>query len=80
MTSLACDRFGLDDRGRVVEGAFADLVLFDDAAIIDTATYDDPKQEPDGIAAVIVNGSVALDAGQHTGVGTGRPLRYRRGD
>jgi len=77
MTSLACDRFGLVDRGRVEVGAFADLVLFDEASVIDTATYDDPKQEPDGIAAVIVNGEVALDAGRHTGIGSGRPLRYR---
>lgn len=80
MTSLACDRFGLVDRGRIVEGGFADLVLFDDANVIDTATYDDPKREPDGIAAVIVNGELALEAGRHTGVGSGRPLRYRRGD
>ena len=56
------------------------LVLFDDANVIDTATYDDPKREPDGIAAVIVNGELALEAGRHTGVGSGRPLRYRRDD
>ena len=56
MTSLSCDRFGLVDRGRIVEGQFADLVVFDPDTVIDTATYDDPKQEATGIDMVIVNG------------------------
>ncbi len=79
MTSLSCDRFGLADRGRVVEGNFADLVLFDPATITDTATYDDPKQEPIGIELVIVNGRTAYRDGEHTGVGSGRFLRYEAG-
>ncbi len=78
MTSLACDRFGLAGRGRIQEGAFADLVLFDPATVQDTATYPEPKQEPLGIELVIVNGQVAIERGQHTGVGSGRMLRYRR--
>jgi N-acyl-D-amino-acid deacylase len=90
MTSLSADRFGLVDRGRVAEGAFADLVLFDQAAVSDVATYDDPKQEPVGIELVTVNGRIAFDAGhggsptargapasRHTGTGAGRFLRYR---
>jgi N-acyl-D-amino-acid deacylase len=77
MTSLPCDRFGLAGRGRIQEGAYADLVLFNPATIQDTATYKDPKQEPMGIEMVIVNGEVALERGQHTGVGAGRMLRHR---
>lgn len=77
MTSLACDRFGLTDRGRVREGGYADLVLFDPATVKDMATYDQPKLEPVGIHAVIVNGRVAYSGGTHTGVGSGRMLRYR---
>lgn len=76
MTSLSCDRFGLSDRGRLVEGGFADLVVFDPATVQDTATYDDPKQEPDGIEMVMVNGRVAYDHGTHTGASAGRMLRY----
>ncbi|MBN9494229.1 D-aminoacylase [bacterium] len=78
MTSLACDRFGLAGRGRIQEGAFADLVLFDPATVQDTATYPDPKQEPVGIDLVVVNGQVAVEKGKHTGAGSGRMLRYRR--
>jgi len=79
MTSLSCDRFGLVDRGRVIVGGYADLVLFDPDVIADTATYEDPHQEPVGIDLVVVNGKVALTAGTHTGVGSGRALRFRRG-
>ncbi|HJN51897.1 MAG: D-aminoacylase [Pseudomonadales bacterium] len=78
MTSLSAETFGLVDRGRVKEGYWADLVLFDPNTVIDTATYDDPKQEPDGIRLVVVNGQIAYRNGSHTGVGTGKMLRYRR--
>jgi len=78
MTSLSCDRFGFVDRGRIAEGQFADLVLFDPATVIDTATYDDPKQEAVGIDLVVVNGRIALRDGVHTGVGGGRLLHFGR--
>jgi N-acyl-D-amino-acid deacylase len=78
MTSLSAETFGLLERGQIREGYWADLVLFDPATIIDTATYDDPKREPDGIQMVIVNGQVAYEQGTHTGVGSGKMLRYRR--
>jgi len=77
MTSLAALTFGLTDRGEIRAGYWADLVLFDPEAVIDTATYDDPKREPQGLALVIVNGKVAYDGGRHTGVGSGRMLRFR---
>jgi N-acyl-D-amino-acid deacylase len=78
MTSDSCARFGLVDRGLVKEGYWADLVLFDPAAVKDLATYEDPKQEPAGISLVVVNGQVSCEQGQHTGVGAGQMLRYKR--
>ena len=78
MTSLSCDRFGFVDRGRVAEGQFADLVLFDPDAVADTATYDHPKQEATGIDTVIVNGRVAFDHGMHTRIGGGRLLSFNQ--
>jgi len=79
MTSLAAKTFGLNDRGVIAPGMWADLVVFDPHSIVDTATYDDPKQEPDGIGWVIVNGQVAYALGNHRAAGSGKMLRYRRG-
>lgn len=59
-------------------GAYADLVLFDPETVRDTATYDDPKREPEGIELVIVNGAVAYDHGRHTQAGSGRLLFFKR--
>lgn len=66
MTSLPAATFGLKDRGRIREGAWADLVVFDRNRIHDTATYDQPLSYPEGIYYVIVNGSVVLDKGRIT--------------
>jgi N-acyl-D-amino-acid deacylase len=78
MTSLPAERFGMIGRGLIREGYHADLVLFDPDTIQDTATYEDPKQEPVGIGLVVVNGQIAVEDGRHTAVGSGRMLRYRR--
>lgn len=79
MTSLSADRFGLVDRGRLVNGGFADVVMFDPDTINDTATYQDPQQEPDGISLVAVNGQIGFESGVHTEAGSGRALRYQSG-
>src|SRR5436309_15169537 len=63
MTSLPSDRFGLRDRGRLAEGAFADLVLFDADRVRDLATYEMPHRFPEGITCVVVNGTVAWAEG-----------------
>lgn len=78
MTSLAAATFGLDNRGRIEPGCWADLVLFDPATVKDGATYDEPKTPPVGIRLVLVNGQVACDDGVPTGAGSGKMLRYRR--
>jgi N-acyl-D-aspartate/D-glutamate deacylase len=84
MTSLPARVFGMENRGRIAPGYWADLLLFDAGHIIDRATYDAPQTEPDGVRAVIVNGQLAYEQplagapGVHTGVGSGRMLRYRR--
>jgi N-acyl-D-aspartate/D-glutamate deacylase len=59
MTSLPADRFGLRNRGRIAEGAAADLVAFDPLTVEDAATYAAPHAFPTGIETVVVNGVVA---------------------
>ena len=77
MTSLSAKTFGLSERGEIKSGYWADLMLFRPDEIVDQATYDEPKTEAAGISMVVVNGQIALEAGQHSGVGSGQMLRYR---
>ncbi len=78
MTSFPAARFGFEKRGLIREGYFADIVIFDEDAIEDRATWVDPHQYPAGIAYVIVNGQVAVDHNQHSGKLAGRILRKSR--
>ena len=78
MTSLAADAFGISNRGRIAPGAFADLVLFDPATIVDTATYERPFAYPRGIDSVWVNGRAVVRHGEATGARPGRVLRGGR--
>lgn len=78
MTSISADTFGISERGRIAEGYHADLVLFDPRTVKDTATYDDPKQYPNGIDLVIVNGKIAFSGGSNTNAAAGQTLRYRK--
>jgi len=75
MTSLPASRLGLVDRGRIMEGGWADLVLFDPRIISDRATFDEPHQYPDGILHVLVNGVFAVEDGHFTDRRPGQVLR-----
>ncbi|MBL1078027.1 D-aminoacylase [Nocardia sp. 2] len=75
LTARPAQRLRLRDRGLIRAGHAADLVLFDPETVIDTATFDDPKQQCRGIPYVIVNGRMAIDGGKPTGVRAGRSLR-----
>ncbi|HHY34782.1 MAG TPA: D-aminoacylase [Firmicutes bacterium] len=76
MTSLPAMRLGLQDRGLVREGMWADLVLFDADEIADVATYTDPHQYAKGILRVLVNGVAVVKDGKHTGKRPGKVLRH----
>lgn len=75
MSYLPAQRMGLTDRGRIAEGMWADLVLFDAAHVRDRATFDDPHQYPEGIPYVLVNGVPVVDGGEFTDARPGRILR-----
>ncbi len=75
MTSLPAARVHLADRGRLIAGLAADVVVFDPARVADTATFEQPFQYPVGIAAVVVNGAISLRDGQRAAAGAGRVLR-----
>jgi N-acyl-D-amino-acid deacylase len=75
MTSFPAARFGLWDRGLIRPGHVADLVLFDAAAVKDTATFEEPHRYSDGIAWVMVGGQVVWQDGRDTGAVAGHVLR-----
>jgi N-acyl-D-amino-acid deacylase len=78
-TGRAAARLGRTDRGVIATGKAADLVVFDPARIRDRATFEQPHQFPDGIGVVVVNGTVVVDDGGHTGARPGRLLRSEAG-
>ena len=67
LSGRAADRLGLTDRGRIKEGLRADLVLLDPERFVDTATYEDPRQVPDGVERAIVAGRTVWAGDGHTG-------------
>ena len=84
LSAVPAELFGIRERGTLTQGYYADIVLFDATRVIDRETnlvYDLPGGGPrlvtkaDGIEAVIVNGGVAVERGELTGVQTGQVLR-----
>lgn len=75
MTGLPAQVLSLHDRGVLREGAHADLVVFDLAALVDAATYQEPHRHAAGMSHVFVNGVAAIEEGRTTGALAGRVLR-----
>jgi len=77
MTSLPAQRLGFPDRGLIRPGMAADVACVDPERVRDTATYEEPRQLPEGIPYVIVNGTVVVDDGRRTDALPGRALRSK---
>ena len=75
MSSIPAQRLGLADRGILRDGMKADVVVFDPHKVIAKATFENPKQFPEGIDYVLVNGDIVIDEGTHTGALPGRALK-----
>ena len=75
MTGAVAARLGLRERGLLREGMYADVVVFDDATIIDLSTPERPHQLSRGVEHVFVNGVQVVRDGRHTGATPGRVLR-----
>ena len=76
ITSLPASKFKLTDRGVLRSGAFADIVIMDPEKVTDRGTQLEPRQYPEGINYVVVNGAVVVNKSKHTGELPGKIL-YR---
>ena len=74
LSFLPATNLGLDHRGLIADGMFADLVVFDPERIADHATFAEPHQYAVGVKDVLVNGIQVLKDGEHTGATPGRAL------
>src|SRR5438876_6320119 len=74
LSGLPATNLGLDRRGFLKEGMYADVVVFDPATIADRATFEKPHQYAVGVKHVLVNGVQVIKDGEHTGAKPGRAL------
>ncbi len=75
-SALAAELLGLNDRGVLKLGYFADVIAFDPASIADTATYTHPESLATGMRYIFINGKVAVRDGTYTGALAGKALRH----
>ena len=75
LAALPAENMKIERRGRLKEGYFADVVVFDSVRIQDHATYEKPHQYSTGVIHVFVNGVQVLKEGEHTGAKPGRVVR-----
>jgi len=74
-STAACEWFGLEKRGSLIEGYHADIVMIDPETIKDIADYRNPLAYPEGIINVWVNGKATIRNGEFTGITAGAPLK-----
>lgn len=75
LTSLPAANLGIERRGALTPGMYADVVVFDAQRIQDHATYDTPHRYASGVRHVLVNGVAVLRDGDHTDARPGRVVR-----
>jgi N-acyl-D-amino-acid deacylase len=79
-SAQTAQQLGIKHRGQLVEGFYADVIVFDQKTIRDKATYVNPEVLAEGVRVVVVNGKVAVDAGKITGVLSGKALRKNKSE
>ena len=74
MSSLPAQFLGMNDRGLLLEGFKADIVIFDPETVRDNATYAEARKYATGVEHVIVGGQISVESGQFNGALNGKVL------
>jgi len=74
MSSLPAQILGLHDRGQLRTGFAADVAVFDPATVGETNSFEKPKSYARGVEYVLVNGTLVIDKGEHTGAKPGKAI------
>ena len=74
-SAQVAETFGVKERGFLKTGYFADVIIFDEKAVVEKATYESPTTLAVGMKWVIVNGKLVIEDGKFSGVLAGRALR-----
>ncbi|GHA47633.1 aminoacylase [Salinimicrobium marinum] len=74
-SALVAETFGIEKRGEIKEGYYADLILFKPEEVKDHATFEKPSKPSSGMFLVVVNGKVVIKEGEFTGELAGKSLR-----
>jgi N-acyl-D-amino-acid deacylase len=77
MTGAPAQKVGFKDRGLLRVGYKADITVINPDTVKDEATFTDPQRYPSGIPYVLVNGTVVVEKGKHTGALPGKALKKR---
>ena len=75
MSAVAANEIMAYDRGRLSVGLAADIVVFDERAVRDRATFAEPDLPAEGVRYVLVNGALVIEDGKYTGAAPGKVLR-----
>ena len=78
MTGQSAQRLGLQGRGVIKAGNYADLVIFDEQSITDHATFLEPHQYSTGVKYLLINGQLAIQDGQLTTALPGQTLKHQQ--
>ncbi len=74
MSSLPAKKFQLEDRGLLVKGYVADIIILDENKVRDVSTFEKPHAYSEGFVYVLVNGKVTVENSKHNGTRAGKAL------
>ena len=74
-SALTAKTFGIQKRGKLQEGYFADLIIFKTAEVKDMATFTSPAEYSKGMEWIILNGKLVVINGIYNGALVGKAIR-----